>query len=90
MLGYNGFGRLTGNETGSVVGGGGQGGSMWGETGWDRLFTASYGGQIAWLLPAALVMIAVLLWISRRGAAHGPHPGRGDLAGAAGCWSPPR
>ncbi|MGB7981350.1 MAG: glycosyltransferase family 39 protein [Candidatus Nanopelagicales bacterium] len=65
MLGYNGFGRLTGNETGSVVGGG-QRGAMWGETGWDRLFTASYGGQVAWLLPAAVVMIAILLWVSRR------------------------
>ncbi len=69
ILGYNGFGRLTGNETGSVVPGGGQGpggGSMWGETGWGRLFSASYGGQVAWLLPAALAMIAVLLWVSRR------------------------
>jgi 4-amino-4-deoxy-L-arabinose transferase-like glycosyltransferase len=67
ILGYNGFGRLTGDETGSVVPGGGQGGSMWGETGWDRLLSASYGGQAAWLLPAALAMIAVLLVTSRRG-----------------------
>ena len=67
ILGYNGFGRLTGDETGSVVPGGGQGGSMWGETGWDRLLGASYGGQVAWLLPAALAMIAVLLVTSRRG-----------------------
>ena len=76
ILGYNGFGRLTGDETGSVVPGGGQGGSMWGETGWDRLLSASYGGQVAWLLPAALAMIAVLLVISRRG-------GRTDLTRAA-------
>jgi 4-amino-4-deoxy-L-arabinose transferase-like glycosyltransferase len=76
ILGYNGFGRLTGDETGSVVAGGGQGGSMWGETGWDRLLSASYGGQVAWLLPAALAMIVVLLVISRRG-------GRTDLTRAA-------
>ena len=36
-LGYNGFGRLTGDETGSVGGGARRrgGGSMWGETGID-------------------------------------------------------
>ncbi len=76
ILGYNGFGRLTGNETGSVVPGGGQGGSMWGETGWDRLLSSSYGGQVAWLLPAALSLIVVLLVTSRRG-------GRTDLTRAA-------
>ena len=76
ILGYNGFGRLTGDETGSVVPGSGQGGSMWGETGWDRLLSASYGGQVAWLLPAALTMIAILLVTSRRG-------GRTDLTRAA-------
>ena len=32
-LGYNGFGRLTGDEVGSVGGGGGAGGGMWGATG---------------------------------------------------------
>ncbi len=33
IFGYNGFGRLTGNETGSVGGGGGGTGSMWGADG---------------------------------------------------------
>ena len=37
IFGYNGFGRLTGNETGSV-GGGGQATAMWGPTGWTRMF----------------------------------------------------
>ncbi len=60
-LGYNGLGRLTGDETGSV---GGMGG--WGETGLSRLFNAENGGQIAWLLPAALVLGAAGLWWSRR------------------------
>ncbi|MGB8022281.1 MAG: glycosyltransferase family 39 protein, partial [Candidatus Nanopelagicales bacterium] len=75
ILGYNGFGRLTGDEVGSVGGGGGQAG-RWGATGWDRLFSASYGGQVAWLLPAALAMIVILIWISRRSA-------RTDLTRAA-------
>jgi 4-amino-4-deoxy-L-arabinose transferase-like glycosyltransferase len=56
IFGYNGFGRLTGNETGSV-GGIGAGGSMWGPTGLDRLFNASFGGQVSWLLPAALILL---------------------------------
>ncbi len=58
IFGYNGFGRLTGNETGSVTGGaGGGGGGMWGPTGITRLFNSSFGGQISWLLPAALLLL---------------------------------
>ncbi|MGZ4560631.1 MAG: ArnT family glycosyltransferase [Mycobacteriaceae bacterium] len=61
-LGYNGFGRLSGSETGSVVPGGGggggpAGGGMWGSTGITRLFTGEFGGQITWLVPAALAML---------------------------------
>src|SRR6185295_4789002 len=51
-FGYNGFGRLTGNETGSVGGGGGQAGA-WGPTGFTRMFGGEFGTQISWLLPAA-------------------------------------
>jgi len=66
-FGYNGFGRLTGNETGSVGGGpGGPGGGGWGQTGWERMFGAEVGGQIAWLLPAALLLLAAGLWLTRR------------------------
>jgi 4-amino-4-deoxy-L-arabinose transferase-like glycosyltransferase len=61
VLGYNGLGRLTGDETGSV--GGGMG---WGQTGWTRLFDAENGGQIAWLLPTALLLLAAGLWMRRR------------------------
>ncbi|MET9445966.1 ArnT family glycosyltransferase [Streptomyces cinerochromogenes] len=58
-FGYNGLGRLNGEETGSVGGGGGGGGTgMWGETGWDRMFDSEVGGQISWLLPAALILLA--------------------------------
>ena len=67
-LGYNGLGRLTGDETGSVGGGGGgnTGGGMWGSTGILRLFGSEIGSQVAWLLPAALVLLVASLWITRR------------------------
>ncbi|MDL9945435.1 glycosyltransferase family 39 protein [Gordonia sp. ABSL11-1] len=86
-LGYNGFGRLNGNETGSVTPGGpgggpagamgggpggtggpggGRGGGMWGDTGILRMFEPAQGGQIAWLIPTALVVgIAALVLIGR-------------------------
>ena len=70
-IGYNGLGRLTGNETGSVGGrgpGGGQGASFGGSTGILRLFHSEFGGQISWLLPAALLSLAAMLWVSRRAA----------------------
>ncbi len=67
VFGYNGFGRLTGNEVGSVGGQGGAGGAgRWGETGLTRLFNAEMGGQAAWLLPAALLLLLALLWYTRR------------------------
>jgi 4-amino-4-deoxy-L-arabinose transferase-like glycosyltransferase len=59
-LGYNGLGRLNGNETGSV--GGGTGGAGWGgATGLQRLFSGEFASQIAWLLPAALLATIVLV-----------------------------
>jgi len=65
-FGYNGLGRLTGEETGSVGGAGPAGaGGMWGETGLLRLVDAEIGGQVAWLLPAALVLGAATLWLRR-------------------------
>ncbi|WP_288799906.1 glycosyltransferase family 39 protein, partial [uncultured Arsenicicoccus sp.] len=51
-FGYNGLGRLTGDETGSVGGGNG-----WGQTGLTRLFDAEIGGQISWLMPSALLLL---------------------------------
>ena len=52
MLGYNGLGRLNGDETGSV------GGALgWGSHGLDRMFSQSVGGQVSWLLPAALLLL---------------------------------
>lgn len=60
-LGYNGLGRLTGDETGSVGGGGG-----WGQTGLLRLFDAENGGQASWLVPAALLLGLTALACTRR------------------------
>ncbi|MFS7874754.1 glycosyltransferase family 39 protein [Streptomyces asiaticus] len=70
-FGYNGLGRINGDETGSVGGGGpggpgGGGGGRWGETGIDRLFGSDMGGQIAWLLPAAFILLAAGIWLTWR------------------------
>ncbi|WP_163513331.1 glycosyltransferase family 39 protein [Fodinicola acaciae] len=56
-LGYNGFGRITGNETGGL-------GNLNQDAGIFRLFGSEMGSQISWLLPAALLMIVALLWLS--------------------------
>ncbi|HEY7360001.1 MAG TPA: glycosyltransferase family 39 protein, partial [Streptosporangiaceae bacterium] len=48
--------------------GGGAGGPFGGGTGITRLFTAQWGGQISWLIPAALIAVVVMLWVSRRAA----------------------
>lgn len=70
-LGYNGLGRLNGNETGSV-GPGGElppgGRGMWGQTGITRMFDHAQGGQIAWLLPAALFALVAGLLLRGRAA----------------------
>ncbi|MFD8755920.1 glycosyltransferase family 39 protein [Kitasatospora sp. NPDC059577] len=78
-FGYNGLGRVDGNERGSVGGGsrlpagmdlpGGAmpgGGRGWGQTGLTRMFGTDIGGQIAWLIPAALILLVVGLWATRR------------------------
>jgi 4-amino-4-deoxy-L-arabinose transferase-like glycosyltransferase len=80
-LGYNGLGRLDGTETGSIgfnsssaggagrfAGGGGGpgGGGFGGTTGIFRLFGSEFGGQVSWLIPAALISLGALLWVSRR------------------------
>ncbi|MEU6950205.1 glycosyltransferase family 39 protein [Streptomyces sp. NPDC046316] len=66
-FGYNGLGRINGNETGSVGGGGGgRGGGGWGETGIGRMFNDAVGGQISWLLPAALILLVAGLVVTWR------------------------
>jgi 4-amino-4-deoxy-L-arabinose transferase-like glycosyltransferase len=68
-FGYNGLGRLDGSETGSVggggFGGGFGGGGGWGATGLLRMFNSEVGTQVAWLLPAALVLGVAGVWFAR-------------------------
>jgi len=52
---------------GAPSGGGGGGNSLFGgATGITRLFQSDMGSQISWLLPAALIMLAALVWLSWR------------------------
>jgi len=67
VFGYNGFGRLSGNESGSV-GGAATGGSRWGPTGVLRFFSDDFGADIAWLIPAAVILAVACLWLWRRRA----------------------
>ncbi|MFJ6198909.1 ArnT family glycosyltransferase [Micromonospora sp. NPDC092111] len=71
-LGYNGLGRITGDEEGSVGGGarmgGGGGGPFSGQSGWLRMFDTEVGGQISWLLPAALILLVAGLLLAGRAA----------------------
>ncbi|MEO3777733.1 glycosyltransferase family 39 protein [Micromonospora sp. B11E3] len=61
-LGYNGLGRITGEEEGSVGGGG----PFSGQTGLGRMFDTDVGGQVSWLLPAALILLAAGLVLAGR------------------------
>ena len=69
IFGYNGLGRISGNT--GAGGGGGAGGEgagprFSGATGLTRLFNTQMGGQISWLLPAALVALVGGLWLTKR------------------------
>src|ERR1022692_3486703 len=65
-IGYNGLGRLDGNETGSVGFGHGTSPAFSGAAGFGRLFGTDMGGQVSWLLPAALLALGALAWVSLR------------------------
>ena len=58
-LGYNGVGRLSGNEPGGL-------GNPNFDVGWDRLVGPSMGSYAGWLLPAALICLAAGLVLTRR------------------------
>ncbi|TDD60039.1 glycosyl transferase [Actinomadura darangshiensis] len=70
-LGYNGLGRLNGEETGGL-------GNLDQDAGWGRMFGTVIGGQISWLLPAALILLAAGLWATWR--APRTDPARAALA----------
>jgi 4-amino-4-deoxy-L-arabinose transferase-like glycosyltransferase len=58
-LGYNGIGRLTGNEPGGL-------GNLNHDVGWGRLVASGMGSDIGWLLPAAVICLAAGFVITRR------------------------
>jgi 4-amino-4-deoxy-L-arabinose transferase-like glycosyltransferase len=79
-LGYNGLSRILGNTgggpggvgggTAGAPGGGGNGGNtgFGGASGLLRMFGDSFGTEVSWLLPAALLGLALTLWTTRRAA----------------------
>ncbi|MFD3405786.1 glycosyltransferase family 39 protein [Kribbella sp. NPDC058693] len=66
-LGYNGLGRLLGGQ-GNGGGGGGGNTGFGGSTGITRMFGSSFGAEISWLLPTALIALVGGLWVTRRAA----------------------
>lgn len=80
-FGYNGLGRITGSGEGGAGGGmpgagagggipggdaGGGNAGFGGAAGIGRLFGTSFGGEVSWLLPASLLLLAAGLWFTRR------------------------
>jgi hypothetical protein len=78
-FGYNGLGRLNGNEVGAVgpqglVTGSQANAGFFGATGIGRLFRGQMALEISWLLPAALLALAAgiaLAWVYRKEARTG-------------------
>ena len=77
VIGYNGLGRITGNENGPGGGGGGGGASFSGTAGLGRMFNDVLGTQISWLLPAAAILGVAALVL--RGKAPRTDPERAAL-----------
>ncbi|MGW4484831.1 glycosyltransferase family 39 protein [Amycolatopsis sp. NPDC004368] len=65
-LGYNGLSRIFGGSGGGGFGGGGS--AFGGSSGLGRMFGASFGTEVSWLLPAAVIGLVAGLWFTRRSA----------------------
>ncbi len=63
IFGYNGIGRLDGSSNNGAVNGG-MGGFSSGATGLTRLLGTDMGTQISWLLPAALIALGGVIWMT--------------------------
>jgi 4-amino-4-deoxy-L-arabinose transferase-like glycosyltransferase len=85
ILGYNGFGRLTGQSGGPAAGGGfgGGGGVFGGSPGVLRLLDASLGGQAGWLAGAAGVSLIGGAVVTR---GRRTDPATGFLVAVGGAW----
>ena len=70
-FGYNGLGRLSGNETGSV-GGAATSTGQWGSTGLLRMFTSESGEMVSFLIPGALILAGVAFAVIGRKAYANP------------------
>ncbi|WP_433293831.1 ArnT family glycosyltransferase [Pseudonocardia sp. CA-142604] len=64
-LDYNGVGRLVGDDKHGTTGGM-RGGGFASTPGISRMFSDEVGSQVAWLLPAALILLLIGLWLTRR------------------------
>jgi 4-amino-4-deoxy-L-arabinose transferase-like glycosyltransferase len=72
-LGYNGLGRILGGSGGGPAGGaGGARAAFGGQPGLSRMFGQSFGSEVSWLLPAALIALVAGLWFTR----HAPRTDR--------------
>ncbi|WP_460304514.1 ArnT family glycosyltransferase [Actinocorallia aurea] len=60
-FGYNGIGRLNGADYGGL-------GNLAQEAGVGRIFASELGGQISWLVPAALILLVTGLLVTRGAA----------------------
>jgi 4-amino-4-deoxy-L-arabinose transferase-like glycosyltransferase len=87
IVGYNGFGRIFGDgQSGgsvTVVNGKTTVGSFGGEPGLVRMFNELVGGQISWLLPLSLFVLAV---VSVAGVQARVRKATGDPSGRAGWF----
>lgn len=66
IFGYNGVGRLSGDEASGGVRHLSDAANSTDPVGLMRLFDRGMGGQVSWLIPAALLFAAVALWWTRR------------------------
>ena len=73
---------------GAAGGDAGGNGGFGGQAGLARMFDSAFGGQISWLLPAALILLVAGLWFTRRAPRTDRIRAALLLVGRLDCWSP--